>query len=123
MTLVDGVATVLASPSPDTFAVIDLSARPPKLIFEIEAPSSIIGPPVNVAIAPGGKLALISNSNKIDPADAKKLAFDNRVSIIDLAANPPRVIGTVEAGGAPPGISNYRAGGTAPAPHPVRRTV
>ena len=110
MTLVDGVATVLASPSPDTFAVIDLSARPPKLIFEIEAPSSIIGPPVNVAIAPGGKLALISNSNKIDPADAKKLAFDNRVSIIDLAANPPRVIGTVEAGAAPSGISINREG-------------
>ena len=110
VTLVDGNLTVLANPTPDTFAVIDLSAKPPKLLFEVDAPTSIVGPPSNVAIAPGARLALISNSNKVDPADAKKLAFDNRISIIDLAANPPKVIGTVEAGAAPSGISINREG-------------
>ena len=110
VTLVDGNLSILASPSPDTFAVIDLSAKPPKLLFEVEAPSSIVGPPLNVAIAPGAKLALISNSNKLDPNDAKKQVFDNRISIIDLAASPPKVIGTVQAGAAPSGISINRAG-------------
>ena len=40
----NGVVKNVAN-NPDTVAIIDLGARPPRLIHEIEVPSSIVGPP------------------------------------------------------------------------------
>ncbi len=42
---------------------------------------------------------------KLDPADPSKQAPDKRMSIIDLKANPPVVIGTVETGRGPAGVA------------------
>ena len=42
--------------------------------------------------------ALVASHMKLDPADPKKQVPDNRVSVIDLKANPPAVIATLEAG-------------------------
>ena len=111
--LVNGANTVPANPAEDTVTVIDLGVSPPKVVAEIKAPSSVSGPPQNVAITPDEGLALGSSNLKLDPSDAKKLVPDNRLSVIDLKANPPAVIATLELGAAPAGIAINRAGNLA----------
>ena len=108
--LVNGVNTVPPNPADDTVTIIDLAVSPPKVVGELKAPSSVVGPPQNVAIAPDESIALISSNMKLDAADPKKLVPDNRVSVIDLKATPPAVIATLEAGLGPAGISINRAG-------------
>ncbi|MFL5388894.1 MAG: YncE family protein [Myxococcales bacterium] len=108
--LVNGVVKIVADPKPDTVAVIDLKASPPKVIGEVEAPGSVVGPPFSVAITPDESLALVTSSQKIDPADPTKTVADNRVSVIDLRAKPPVVIATLEAGKGPSGVSINRQG-------------
>src|ERR1700720_2699541 len=119
--LVNGVVTVPANPLDDTVTIINIGVSPPKVIAEIKAPSSVVGPPQNVAVAPDESLALVASTMKLDPADPKKQVPDNRLSVIDLKANPPAVIATLEAGlgatGAtinPAGtlalVANYREG-------------
>jgi DNA-binding beta-propeller fold protein YncE len=108
--LVNGVNTVPPNPADDTVTLIDLGVSPPKVVGELKAPSSVVGPPQNVAIAPDESIALVSANMKLDPADSKKTVPDNRVSVIDLKANPPALIATVESGLGPAGISINRAG-------------
>ena len=91
--------------NPDTVAIIDMGVRPPKLLHEIEVPTSIVGPPSSVAISPDRSIALVTANMKLDPADPTKQIPDNRMSIIDLKANPPTVIGTVETGKGPAGVA------------------
>ena len=108
--LIDGVNKIPPNPMPDTVTIIDLGASPPKVLAELRAPSSVVGPPQNVAITPDEAIALVSANMKLDPADPQKLVPDNRVSVIDLKANPPAVIATVEAGTSPAGITINRTG-------------
>jgi DNA-binding beta-propeller fold protein YncE len=108
--LVNGVNTVVQTPRPDTVSIIDLNARPPRLVAEVPAPHSVVGPPSSVAITPDERLALVSSAEKIDPANASRTVPDNRLSVIDLRANPPRVAQTLEVGNGPSGISVNRAG-------------
>src|SRR5215813_12303956 len=84
-----GAAAQLAVSSDDTVTVIDLGVSPPKVVAELRAPSSVVGPPQNVAISPDESIALVSANMKLDPADPNKIAPDNRLSVIDLKANPP----------------------------------
>src|SRR4029450_3653276 len=107
--LVNGANTVPPNPGEDTVTIIDLGVSPPKVVGELKAPSSVVGPPQNVAIAPDESIALISSNMKLDAADPKKLVPDNRVSVIDLKATPPAVIATLEAGLGPAGTSINRA--------------
>jgi DNA-binding beta-propeller fold protein YncE len=108
--LMNGVPVVVANPPPDTLSVIDLAANPPALLGRVQVPTSVVGPPSSVAITPDQSLALVTSGAKIDPADPKRLASDNRVSIIDLRARPPVLIGQVEAGAGAAGISITRDG-------------
>lgn len=108
--LVNGVNTVVQNPRPDTVSIIDLNARPPRLVAEVPAPHSVVGPPNSVAITPDERLALVSSAEKIDPANPSRTVPDNRLSVIDLRANPPRVSQTLEVGNGPSGISVNRAG-------------
>lgn len=108
--LVNGVNTLPANPAPDTATIIDLGVFPPKVLAEIEVPGSVVGPPLSVAITPDESLALITSSTKVDPADPKKMVPDNRLSVVDLKASPPRVIATLETGRSPAGLSINRKG-------------
>ena len=76
----------------------------------MQVPTSVVGPPLSVALTPDESLALVTAGAKIDPADPKRLGPDNRVSIIDLRARPPVVVGQVEAGAGAAGISVTRDG-------------
>ena len=108
--LVNGVTSASANPVDDTVTVINLGISPPKVIAELKAPSSVVGPPQNVAVAPDESFALVASNMKLDPADPKKQVPDNRLSVIDLKANPPAVIATLEPGLGPTGTSINRAG-------------
>jgi DNA-binding beta-propeller fold protein YncE len=108
--LIDGTSTVVQNPAVDTVSVIDLKQYPPRLVAEITAPTSVVGPPLSVAITPDESLALVTAAAKIDPGDPKKQIPDNRVSVIDLKASPPQVIATLEAGKGAAGLSINRQG-------------
>ena len=109
-TLTGGVNTVVANPKPDTVSIIDLSGKEPKLLHEIEAPHSVVGPPNSVAVSADERMALATSAEKLDPADATKTIPDNRLSVIDLSSNPPRVTQTIEVGMGPSGVSINKAG-------------
>ena len=111
--LIDGVNTVPAEPPADTVTIIDLSASPPKIVAEIKAPASVVGPPSSVAVAPGELFALVTAATKLDPADPKKTAPDNKVTVIDLKASPPAILATVEAGAGAAGVAINPAGNLA----------
>ncbi len=108
--LVDGVNVVPDNPAADTVSIIDLGATPPKVIGEVKAPASVVGPPQSVAISRDESFALVTGAFKVDPADRKKAAPDNKLSVIDLKAKPPAVIATAEAGLGAAGISINSAG-------------
>jgi DNA-binding beta-propeller fold protein YncE len=108
--LVNGVVTVVGSAPPDTVSIIDLKASPPRVIGEVSAPVSVAGPPLSVAVTPDESLALVTASNKVDPTDATKQAPNNQVSVIDLKANPPKVLATLQAGQGAAGVSINRQG-------------
>lgn len=110
VTLVNGVATVVDHPAPDTITIIDLGGSPPRVVAEIPVPTSVAGPPVSVAITADERLALVTAATKIDPADHTKQVPDNRVSVVDLHAHPPRVIATHQAGAGAAGVSINRQG-------------
>jgi DNA-binding beta-propeller fold protein YncE len=108
--LVDGVTAIARTPTPDTVTVLDLSVWPPRVIVELRAPTSVVGPPQSVAIAPDRSIALVTSALKLDPADASKTVPDDGVSVIDLRASPPAVLTTVRAGRQPSGVSINAAG-------------
>ncbi len=107
---VDGKSVIVQNAPSDTVTIIDLGATPPKVIAELKAPTSVVGPPQSVAVSRDESIALVTGAIKIDPADPKKTTADNRVSVIDLKAKPPAVIATLEAGAAPSGLSINPAG-------------
>jgi len=108
--LVDGVQTTVRNPPADTVTIIDLSVSPPKVLGEIKAPTSVVGPPQSVAISPEGSIALVTAAMKIDPGDPTKTIPDNKVTVIDLKQTPPVVLATLTAGGGASGVSINSAG-------------
>ena len=108
--LVNGAATVVKSPRPDTLTVIDTKSWPPKVVAELDVPGSVVGPPFSVAVAPDESLALVTANEKLDPSDATKRLANNTLSVVDLTATPPRIVATLETGRAPAGVSINRAG-------------
>jgi len=108
--MVDGVHVMVPNAPPDTVTIIDLSARPPRVITELNAPSSWSGPPQMVAVTPDESIALLASSLKANPADPTQTTQDNRISVIALRSSPPAVIRTLEAGLFPNGIAINAAG-------------
>jgi DNA-binding beta-propeller fold protein YncE len=109
-TVIDGVQQVPATVSPDTISIFDMSLKPPKLVAELRAPTSVVGPPESVAIALDQSIALVTGALKLDPADRTKTIPDDTVTVIDLAAVPPVVLTTLHAGRQASGVSINRAG-------------
>jgi Lactonase, 7-bladed beta-propeller len=107
---VNGANQIVENPPADTVTIVDLGASPPRVIGEVKAPSSVVGPPQNVAVAPDESFALVAAAVKIDPADPKKTVPDNKLTVIDLKVSPPAVIATLEAGMGASGVSINRAG-------------
>ena len=94
--MVDGVVQSIKD-GRDSITLIDMAANPPKVLGEIEAPASVVGPPLSVAIAPNETIALVTSSQKLDPADPAKFVPDNRMSVIDLGGDSNTIVGRVKA--------------------------
>lgn len=108
--------TVLLPPGKDTVSVIDIGTDPlaPKVIANLPLMNSIFGPPVNLAITPDESLALVANSMDWAKDGAGwKAVPDNKLYVIDLSANPPKLIDTVTVGKQPSGMSINHAGNLA----------
>jgi len=110
MVLDNGVPKVVANPQPDTVAIIDMKAMPPRLLDEINVPGSVAGPPLSVAVTPDETLALVAAAMRVSPNDATKVVADNRMSVIDLSLRPPQLIATLTTSASPAGVSSNRAG-------------
>ncbi len=108
--LENGATVTVPNAGPDTISIIDLSASQPKLVAEIQAPASVVGPPGSVAVAPDESFALVTGAMKLDPSDPKKMAPDDKVTVIDLKASPPRISQTVAAGKGAAGVSINKVG-------------
>jgi DNA-binding beta-propeller fold protein YncE len=102
-------------PGKDSVAIVDISSpEAPKIVANLPLMNTIIGPPTNLAITPDQKLALVANS--VDwqkDGENWKDVPDNKLYVIDLAANPPALISTVEVGKQPSGLSINKAGNLA----------
>ena len=108
----DKGAPVLHPAGKDSVVILDL-ADPvnPKVIASIPLKNSVIGPPVNLAIDPTNSIALIANSIDVtQDGDKLKMGPDNKVYVIDLKANPPKLANTVTVGKQPSGLSFNSAG-------------
>jgi DNA-binding beta-propeller fold protein YncE len=109
MVMDDGVAKVRKEPLPDTVSILDLSGPSPRIVAELPAPASVVGPPASVAIAPDESFALVTGAMKVDPADATKTVADDKLTVIDLKSSPPKVLATLQAGAGAAGVSINRA--------------
>jgi DNA-binding beta-propeller fold protein YncE len=109
--LVDGRSVV--RDAADTLAVVELAGGRLRVAQQIAMPTSLVGPPNSIAIAPGGRLALVSAATRRDPADATKVAAFDLVSVVALdpsGSTAPRVVGSLRTGAGASGISINRAG-------------
>jgi DNA-binding beta-propeller fold protein YncE len=103
----DDGKTVLAAPGKDAVLIVDLAnPEDPKIIASLPLKNSVVGPPVNLDIDPTGAVALVADSvDVISDGDALKQVPDNKVYVIDLTSNPPKLAATVTVGKQPSGLS------------------
>jgi DNA-binding beta-propeller fold protein YncE len=107
---VEGRATFPEPAPPDSLVVLDASRFPPVVKGTVEGlEHSVQGPPQAVAVTPDGKLAVVAAPTRYDYA-AKKELFDNFLQVVDIETTPPRLIGKVDVGAHPNGLSINRDG-------------
>jgi DNA-binding beta-propeller fold protein YncE len=83
---------------PDTVSVIDMAATPPRVTATVDVPGSVVGPPTAVWVAADESWAIVTSATKAQDDAPAGIAPDDRVSVLDLTANPPRVVQQVTAG-------------------------
>jgi DNA-binding beta-propeller fold protein YncE len=101
------------APGKDAVAIIDIGTDPlaPRIVATLQLMNTVIGPPTNLAITPDGSLALVVNSMDVQrDGDKWKAGPANQLYVIDLTANPPKLIDTVAVGKQASGMSINRAG-------------
>ena len=108
--LTTGAPRVITPDGPDSISLLDFSKFPPTVQHLENVPNTVIGPPSNIAITPNNSLALIADSVKVDPHDPSKWVPNSQIHLLDLESRPPRIIGSVQAGQQPSGLSITRDG-------------
>lgn len=105
--------TAAVGTATDTLAVIEISGSQLRVVHQIAMPTSLVGPPSSIAVAPGGRMALVSAATQRDPSNANKVITHDVVSVVTLdlsAAVAPRVVATLHTGAGASGISINQAG-------------
>jgi DNA-binding beta-propeller fold protein YncE len=99
--------TILSAPGKDSVLIVDLAnPEDPKIVATLPLENSVVGPPVNLDIDPSGSVALVANSvDVVKDGEALKQVPDNKIFVIDLKANPPKLAATVTGGKQPSGLS------------------
>ena len=101
------------APGKDSVLVVDIGTDPlaPKIVATLPLMNTIFGPPTNLQITPDGKLGLVANSmDWVADGAAWKAVPDNKLYVIDLTLDPPKLIDTVTVGKQPSGMAINRAG-------------
>jgi DNA-binding beta-propeller fold protein YncE len=103
----DDGKTVLSMPGKDSVLIVDLAnPEDPKIVATLPLENSVVGPPVNLDIDPSGSVALVANSvDVVKDGDALKQVPDNKIFVIDLKANPPKLAATITGGKQPSGLN------------------
>jgi DNA-binding beta-propeller fold protein YncE len=98
---------VLSAAGKDSVLIIDLAnPESPKIVATLPLKNSVVGPPVNVDIDPSGSVALVADSVDVTKdGDALKQVPDNKIYVIDLKANPPKLAATITGGKQPSGLN------------------
>jgi DNA-binding beta-propeller fold protein YncE len=103
-------------PGNDLVAILDIGTDPenPKLVAKLPLTNSVVGPPTNLMITPDGTLAIVANSLEAvqDGANWKQVP-DNKLYVIDLTTDPPKLVDTIAIGKQPSGLSINPAGNLA----------
>ena len=103
---------VNGAPGNDAVLVMDVSnPAKPRIRASLPLMNSLLGPPTNLQITPDGRLGLVANSvvNNQDGSTWKPVP-DDKLFVIDLTANPPKLIDTVSVGKQPSGMAISRKG-------------
>jgi DNA-binding beta-propeller fold protein YncE len=102
----DGKA-ILAADGKDSVLILDLAnPESPKTVVSLPLKNSVVGPPVNVDIDPTGSIALVADSVDVTKdGDTLKQVPDNKIYVIDLKANPPKLAATLTGGKQPSGLN------------------
>jgi DNA-binding beta-propeller fold protein YncE len=111
----DNGKPVLSPPGKDSVLIVDL-ANPldPKIVANLPLKNSVVGPPVNVDIDPTGSIALVADSvDVVKDGNALKTVPDDKIYVIDLKANPPKLAATITGGKQPSGLSISPSGNLA----------
>jgi DNA-binding beta-propeller fold protein YncE len=97
----------LRPPGNDQVLIVDLAdPENPKIAASLPLKNSIVGPPVNVEIDPTGSVALVADSvDVIKEGDALKQVPDNKIYVIDMKADPPKLAATISGGKQPSGLN------------------
>lgn len=98
---------ILSAPGKDQVLIVDV-ANPenPKIVASLPLKNSVVGPPVNVDIDPTGSVALVADSiDNVKDGDALKQVPDNKIYVIDMKANPPKLAATITGGKQPSGLN------------------
>jgi DNA-binding beta-propeller fold protein YncE len=106
---------ILSEPGKDSVLILDLAdPEDPKIIANLPLKNSVVGPPVNVAIDLTNSIALVADSIAVTKdGDKLKAGPDDKVHVIDLKANPPKLANTVTVGKQPSGLSFSPSGNLA----------
>jgi DNA-binding beta-propeller fold protein YncE len=99
-------------PGRDSVSIVDIRNRvQPHIIGTLPIKNTIHGPPTNLAVTPDDRLILVANSlDAVADGAGWKDVPDNEVFLIDPAANPPKLLGTVAVGKQPSGMAIDRSG-------------
>jgi DNA-binding beta-propeller fold protein YncE len=99
-------------PGKDAVLVTDVSnPAKPRIRASLPLMNSLLGPPSNLQITPDGKLGLVASSVVNNQEGSTwKTAPDDKLFVIDLTANPPKLIDTVTVGKMPSGLSISKKG-------------
>jgi DNA-binding beta-propeller fold protein YncE len=91
----------------DTVLIIDV-AKPeePKIVATLPLENSLVGPPVNLAIAPDSSIALVADSMTVaEENGTRKMVPTDKLFVIDLKSSPPKLVQTLTLGKQPSGLS------------------
>lgn len=99
----------------DKVLIVDVAdPEAPKIVVALPLENSIIGPPVNLAISPNGSIALVADSVTVAETNGmRKTVPADKLFVIDMRANPPKLVETVTVGKQPSGLSFSPKGDTA----------
>lgn len=103
---------VLAPTGNDRVAIVDL-AKPeaPRIVATLKLENSIAGPPVNVAISPDNRFALVADSYTVVKKGGElEIVPTDKLFVIDLTGRRPRLAQTLTVGEQPSGLCINAAG-------------